>query len=244
MSGNGKQSCASCHQQRLAFTDGKARAVGSTGEMHPRGAMSLVNVIFSKALTWSNPAMTSLEEQALTPMFGDHPVELGVTPAFLKILRSDPVYARLFPQAFPEDSDPITILNVTRALASFERTILSARSPYDRYHYGGEDNAVSPAAKRGEIVFFSQPLACFTCHGGFNFSDSRFHHNIKTPTLRNVAVTAPYMHDGRYATLAEAVDHETADVHLSAQDRADLVAFLESLTDEELLRDPRFGSPW
>ena len=175
ISGNGTQSCATCHQQELAFTDGKGQAMGSTGQSHPRGAMSLVNVAYSAVLTWSNPNEHSLEHQALTPMFGDHPVELGLTGkggAFLDVLQSDPVYLNLFPSAFPGEKDPFTIANVTKALASFERTIISARSPYDRYHYGGDDQAISESAKRGEVLFFSEPLSCFRCHGGFNFSDA------------------------------------------------------------------------
>jgi cytochrome c peroxidase len=116
MSGNGTESCATCHRQALAFTDGKAQAVGSTGQLHPRGAMSLVNVAYSAALTWSNPNEHSPEHQALTPMFGDHPVELGLTgkgEAFLDVLRSDSLYRILFPAAFPAEQDPFTIQNVT-----------------------------------------------------------------------------------------------------------------------------------
>src|ERR1039458_5228619 len=86
------------------------------------------------------------------------------------MLRSDPTYRDLFGRAFPEAQERFTIANVTKAIACFERTIVSARSPWDRYHYGGDDSAVSDAAKRGEILFFSQPLSCFRCHGGFNLS--------------------------------------------------------------------------
>ena len=118
--------------------------------------------------------MKLLEEQALVPMFGEHPIELGLREGdgFLSTLRSDPEYRRLFAAAFPAEQDPFTIKDVTRALACFERSIVSARSPYDRYHYGGADSAVSESAKRGEILFFSQQIACFRCHGGFNFSDA------------------------------------------------------------------------
>ncbi len=129
MSGNGTQSCSSCHQQQLAVTDGKPRGVGSTGELHSRGAMSLVNVAYSSVLTWGNPNEHSLEHQALTPMFGDNPVELGLNgdgQDFLDVLRVDPTYGGLFPAAFPGEVDPFTIGNVTKSLASFERTIISA----------------------------------------------------------------------------------------------------------------------
>ncbi len=312
MSVNGKASCATCHQQELAFTDGRAVGIGATGEPHSRGAMSLVNVAYSAVLTWSNPRMKLLEEQALVPMFGEHPVELGLREGdgFVPMLRSDPRYRELFAKAFPAEGDPFSIKNVTRALACFERSIISARSPYDRYHYGGDDGAIPESAKRGEILFFSQPLSCFRCHGGFNFSDTtvwegragrevEFHNTglynlsgplsypapnvgiyeftesprdigkFKAPTLRNIAITRPYMHDGSIATLEGVLDHYAAGgrtiasganagaghdnpnkdsliggFQLSAQDRADLIAFLESLTDDAVLHDSRFANPW
>jgi cytochrome c peroxidase len=253
--------------------------------------MSLVNVAYSAVLTWSNPAITSLEQQALTPMFGENPIELGLRAGdgFLAMLRSDPKYRALFAQAFPADAEPFTIPNVTKAIASFERSIVSARSPYDRYHYGGDDSAVTESAKRGEILFFSRQLSCFRCHGGFTFSgntvserhavaEPEFHNNgvsaapglfeitkdpndigkFKAPTLRNIAVTAPYMHDGSIATLDGVISHYAAGgghnyanqdpliagFTLSSQDRIDLIAFLKSLTDEAVLHDSRFANPW
>ena len=297
MSANGKQSCATCHQQNLAFTDGRAVAIGTTGESHSRSAMSLVNVAYGGALTWSNPQLKKLEDQALVPMYGDHPVELGLREGdgFLATLRRDSKYQALFERAFPQDADRVTTANVTKALACFERTIISARSPYDRYHYDRDDSAISESAKRGEVLFFNQHLSCFRCHGGFNFSDAsvternagrtiEFHNTglynvyprpnvgiyehtksradlgkFKTPTLRNIAVTAPYMHDGSVPTLDAVLDHYSSGGRghdnpnkdpliggftLSVQDRADLIAFLTSLTDDALIHDPRFGSPW
>lgn len=312
MSANGKASCATCHKQELAFTDGRAVGVGATGELHSRSAMSLVNVAYSAVLTWSNPKLTELEDQALIPMYADHPVELGLREGdgFLAMLRADRRYRALFQRAFPGETDCFTVKNVTKALASFERSIISARAPYDRYHYGGDDSAVSEPAKRGEVLFFNQHLACFRCHGGFDFSDStisehtagreiEFHNTglynlagalsypapnvgiyeytkktsdvgkFKVPTLRNIAVTAPYMHDGSIATLEGVLDHYAAGgrtidsgpnagighnnpnkdpliggFELSSRDRADLIAFLNSLTDDAVLRDPRFANPW
>ncbi len=298
MSVNGKQSCASCHKQELAFTDGRATGLGTTGESHSRSAMSLVNVAWSGALTWSNPEMRSLEKQALVPMFGEHPVELGLREGdrFLPTIRADARYRVLFAGAFPGQSDPFTIDNVTKAIASFERSIVSARSPYDRYHYYREDDAISESAKRGEVQFFDVRLSCFRCHGGFNFTDStvaerapnrpvEFHNTglynpypapnvgifeftkvpadkgkFKAPTLRNIALTAPYMHDGSVPTLEAVLDHYSkgglnghdhpnkdpliGGFSLTQQNREDLIAFLKSLTDEELIRDPRFSNPW
>src|SRR5215469_7885763 len=177
MSVNGKESCGSCHRQELAFTDGRARAEGATGMPHPRSSMSLVNVAYVPYLTWANPNLTSLEDQALIPMLGEDPVELGLKgreQSYLDIVRNDPIYRRLFPPAFPNDSDPYTLTGVTRAIATFERTIISVRSPYDRYRWSGDLSAISDSAKRGEILFSSSERGgCFQCHGGWNFSSVR-----------------------------------------------------------------------
>lgn len=310
LSANGTQSCGSCHEQARAFTDGRPRAVGSTGQVHPRGSMSLVNVAYAQALTWANPRLTRLEDQALVPMYGEHPIELGLdrTDRWLDAIARDPVYARLQRAAFG-DGLPFTRDHVVAAIATFERAIVSARSPYDRYHFERDDTAIPESARRGEVLFHSRPLSCFTCHGGVHFSRAmgaarrpavtEFHNTglynlpgllsyprentgvfeitqdpsdvgkFKPPTLRNVAVTAPYMHDGSVATLEEAIDHYAAGgrtiasgVHagvgrdnpnrspavrgftLTPGQRADLVAFLRALTDEPLLRDPRFANPW
>jgi cytochrome c peroxidase len=295
---NGNESCATCHRQELAFTDGRAHAVGTTGQLHPRSSMSLVNVAYAPVLTWANPELDSLEAQALIPMLGETPVELGLKGRelrFLDILRNDPVYEKLFPVVFAGADDVYTLKNVTRAIAAFERSIVSMRSPYDRYRWGGDSAALSDTAKRGELLFFSSEHAgCFRCHGGWNFSAVRFEgrsdepqHNIffntgvstydppnrglyestkrtedigkfRPPTLRNIALTAPYIHDGSLATLEEVIDHYAAGgrfdhpnksrilktFHLTDSEKRDLVEFLRSLTDEELLRDPRWSDPW
>ena len=312
LSVNGKSSCGTCHKQELAFTDGKPVGEGATGEKHSRGAMSLVNIAYSAALTWSNPELRELEQQARTPMFGEHPVELGLREgdSLPTLLRADAKYREMFERAFPGTAaERFTVANVTKAIASFERSIISGRSPYDRYHYYREDDAISESAKRGETLFFNQHLSCFRCHGGFNFSgdsagegrrrEVEFHNTglynvpgklsypapnvgifeftkapgdvgkFKAPTLRNIAVTAPYMHDGSIPTLEGVLDHYAAGgrtiasgpgagvghdnpnkdsliggFELSSQDRQDLIAFLQSLTDEAVLHDPRFANPW
>jgi len=320
LSENGTQACATCHEQARAFTDGRPRAVGSTGEVHPRGSVSLVNIAYAASLTWGNPSMAQLEDQALVPMFGMHPVELGLThpgTALLARLNAEPRYGPLVERAFAP-GEKLSTERVAQALASFERTIISARSPYDRYHNERDDAAIPPAARRGETLFFSQPLSCFRCHGSFNFSGAvtfegpstgsgqgggrgevEYHNTglynlagafsypppntgiyeftkkladvgkFKAPTLRNIAVTAPYMHDGSVATLEDAIAHYAAGGRtvgdgslrgvghdnpnksptvrgftLTPEQRDDLLAFLRSLTDEALLHDPRFASPW
>jgi cytochrome c peroxidase len=303
MSVNGKASCGTCHRQELAFTDGRAHAEGTTGQLHPRSSMSLVNVAYVPLLTWANPTLDSLEDQALVPMLGEQPVELGLKGherQFLSALQVDPLYQRLFPKAFPGETDPYTLANVTKAIAAFERTIISMRSPYDRYRWSGDTSAISDSAKRGELLFFSSERGgCFRCHGGWNFSGSvRFEGSetadreddgshgffntgvtdyaapnrgiaehsgkpedigkFRPPSLRNIAVTAPYMHDGSLATLDAVIDHYAAGgrmnhpnksqilrpLRLSAAERADLVEFLKSLTDDALLHDPRWSDPW
>ena len=287
MSVNGTTACATCHRQELAFTDGRAHAQGATGQLHPRSSMSLLNVAQNRAFNWSDPTVHSLEQQALKPMFSTRPVELGLESGaadFLQLLRSDAVYAPLFRRAFPQQTDPYTIANVAAALAAFERTIVSDNSPYDRFH-NGDTHAISEAAKRGENLFFLDGgPSCFRCHSGSNFTDGQFHNTalynpyptpnigliehtgrppdagrFKTPTLRNIALTAPYMHDGSVATLEEVIDHYAAGgrahdnpnkdrlMHgfpMTPQNRADLVAFLESLTDDGMLHSPDLADPW
>ncbi|MCY1078144.1 di-heme enzyme [Archangium sp. miwbw1] len=307
LSANGTQSCASCHRQEYAFTDGRTTALGSTGEHHRRNSMSLANVAYAASLTWVNPVVPGLEAQALVPIFGEHPVELGLAgqeELLLQRLSGDARYPKLFAKAFPEQKQPVSVVSVVRAIAAFERTLLSGGSPYDRYSYRGERDALSVSAKRGMRLFFSERLKCFRCHQGFAFTDSVKHklmvfpeitfHNTNlynvdghgaypatdqglveftgkpedmgrylAPTLRNIAVTAPYMHDGSIATLSEVIDHYAAGGRasaqggalspiqsefvrgftLTAQEKQDLLTFLEALTDTEFLMEPRFSDP-
>lgn len=312
LSHNETMSCASCHEQALAFTDGKATTEGSTGHALPRNAMGLTNVAYLSVYTWANPKLADLEAQALVPIFADFPLELGTqqdTPAVLRRFADDPVYQDLFAAAFPADDDPFTVQRIVQAIASFERTLISGDAPYDRFVYGGDADAMSPAAQRGMALFFSERAECYHCHAGPNFStsfrsaateagppdfqnnglynldasgaypvgngglyeftgDPRDQGKFRVPGLRNIAVTAPYMHDGSIATLAEVIDHYAAGgshhpggplagdgrdnpnksplvrpFEISDEERADLLAFLESLTDPGFLSDPRFGPP-
>jgi len=307
---NGEMSCASCHEQARAFTDGKRHAVGATGEHHRRNSMGLANAAYAVSYTWANPLIETLEQQALVPMFSEEPIELGLANREQEIFRQlgrDPVYRDMMRQIGVAELDLAT---VTRALASFERSLVSFDSPYDRYRYGKDETAISEAAKRGEELFFSERLECFHCHGSITFSNATKHqksafweaglHNtglynidgkgaypardtgvlevtsdpkdmgkFRTPSLRNIAVTAPYFHDGSAATLEEALAHYEAGGRTIAQgpdqgvgsvspakdlliigftltreERADVVAFLRSLTDESFLTNPRFSDPW
>ncbi|MEM9555264.1 MAG: MbnH family di-heme enzyme [Acidobacteriota bacterium] len=312
LSGNGEQSCASCHRQELAFSDGEALARGSTGEIHPRNSMALVNVAFNASLTWAHPQLELLEDQIPTPMFGLHPIELGITgheDEVLDRIRRAGVYERLFRDAFPGVVDPVNWDTIVQALASFTRALVSADSAYDRFVYSGQADALSPSALRGMELFLSEEFECHHCHGGFNFSvasvhqttafDEKVFHNtglydlgdgaypygnqgafevthepddrgkFRPPTLRNVAVTAPYMHDGSIATLEEVIETYASGGRLiesgphagdgrrnplksgfvpgfpmTDDEKADLIAFLHALTDETFLTDPRFSDPF
>ena len=312
LSVNGTTSCAICHIQALAFTDGKPRAIGATGEIHPRGSMSLINVAYASRLTWANPLLEHLEDQALTPMFGDNPIEMGMggrETELTNLLRDDAVYKSALPRVFADDADPYSVLNAVRAIAAFVRSIVSFDSAYDRF-LADDATALDESSQRGMDLFFSERLECFHCHGGFNFTDSTTHENsrvdrvgfhntglynidasgayppdntglfdmtgkrrdmgrFRAPTLRNIAVTAPYMHDGSIATLEEVIAHyerggrliedgqNAGDggrspykseflrgFELTEEERSDLVAFLNALTDEEVLKNSELSDPY
>ncbi len=312
LSGNGTQSCASCHEQSLAFTDGKAFAEGSTGERHPRSSMSLTNVAYYSTLGWSNPLHRQLEQQIPTPMFGQDPVELGLAgqeKLLLDRLRATPLYGPLFEAAFGDAQDAFSVEAVVQALASFMRTMISSGSPYDRWVQGDRGD-FSEEAERGLELFTSEKFECFHCHGGFNLADSVNHadtvfeeqifHNtglynvdgagafpepnvglieftgqqadmgkFRAPSLRNVEVTAPYMHDGSIGTLNGVLAHygvagrtliggANAGVgsdnpwkspflvgfEMTEPEQEALIAFLHSLTDPDFLFREELSNPW
>jgi cytochrome c peroxidase len=299
LSGTGEMSCASCHEVEKSFTDGKVTPVGSTGQTVARNSPSLANVGYYATFTWFNPTLTTLEDQVVVPLFGENPVEMGVTgneETILGRFRADPATADAFAAAFPDDDDPVSFGNVAKAIASFERTLISGSSAYDRYQ-AGDAGAMSEAALRGFDLFFSERLECYHCHSGVNFTTSfrsaltqhaelDFHNTglynvggsgaypgespglfeftgnpadhgkMRVPSLRNVTLTAPYMHDGSIATLEEVIDMYAAGGRnvtagpnagdgrvspnksplvrgfpITPEERADVIAFLESLTD-------------
>jgi cytochrome c peroxidase len=174
LSGSGTMACASCHQQSLAFTDGKKTPMGSTGQQLARNSMPLGNVAYLNYLTWSNPLMNTIEEQMLVPMFGDAPIELGLSEsvdAVLTRFRNDSGYVARFKAAFPHEDDPFTIANLVSSIASFERTMISATSAYDRFR-GGDANAMSESAQRGLAAFRMEKLDCYHCHAEPTFTTS------------------------------------------------------------------------
>ncbi|HVR44266.1 MAG TPA: cytochrome c peroxidase [Thermoanaerobaculia bacterium] len=266
LSANGTQSCASCHQQSRAFTDGRPKAIGSTGQVHSRNAMTLTNVAYNVSFTWDDPRVRSLERQARVPLFNEHPIEMGMKGREREILarlRADVRYRTMFREAFPGERRPIGVANVVRAIATFERALVSGRSPWDRAAFDGEHDALSPEAWRGVEIFFSERAGCASCHAGFNFSGPVRHvgsvralpelvsngvtpGRFRVPTLRNVELTAPYMHDGSLAALEDVIARydDARGLGLDAAARADLAAFLRSLTDRAFVGDPRLSDPW
>jgi cytochrome c peroxidase len=279
LSGNGTYSCGSCHQQALAFTDGLAHALGSTGESHTRSTMSLANVAYNASFGWGD-RRSSLESQIEVPMHNDRPVEMGLKGREVEVLArfsKHPKDVERFREAFPGEESPVTLPNIIKAIASFERVLLSADSPFDRYLFNDDGSGMSPAARRGVALFFSDRLRCSECHSSVNFSgptmfagtmppdpEAFFHDTgvsaqpakFRAPTLRNIAVTAPYMHDGSMATLRDVVEHyarggrqrhEKSDrvngFPITPSETDDLIAFLRSLTDEKFLTNPAFGDP-
>jgi len=277
LSATGATSCASCHDPARAYTDGLARARGALGDELPRSAMSLANVGYNASYGWTDRTVKTLEAQMRQPLFNSHPVEMGVEGREAEVtatLSSDEYYRQAFARAFPAESAPVQIANVVRAIAAFERTLLSGGSPFDRYVYRGEHDALDAEAKRGLALFYSSRLGCANCHGGFNFTGSwrdRDHPRappafardtvggplLRVPTLRNIALTAPYMHDGRDATLEDVVAqyeregrklqrsnqptpssssrHTLTAFTLNPGERHDLIAFLNALTDESFV---------
>lgn len=298
LSGNGSYACATCHQQAFAFTDGLARAVGSTGAEHRRSTMTLTNVAYNLTYGWADSGLRTLEAQMLVPMFNEHPIEMGIKgkeDVIVSRFAGDRKTSAAFARAFPGERSPVTLPNIVKAIASFERTLVSADSPFDRYLYRDDKTAMTASALRGKDLFFSKALRCSECHASFNLSGPvtferatpvmpLFHNTglydvngrgaypqddrglfdrtkqpadmgrFRAPTLRNIAVTAPYMHDGSIETLDAAIDHyarggvksplqsrRVTGFPLTAGERTDLVAFLESLTDRSFLTNPAFG---
>lgn len=309
------QSCSSCHLQRLGFSDGKRTPMGSTGQQLSRNSPGLANVAYLATLTWANPSLRDLEDQLPVPILGDNPIELGVSDGaraeVLARFDADHNYRKLFNAAFPDSPSGATIDKIVFALASFCRTLTSARSPYDRF-IEGDKAALSDSQRRGLGLIGGERMECFHCHSGTNLTVS--YHDAKTtedtarypffndglynldgegaypagnqglyevtfdpadrglfrpPSLRNVALTAPYMHDGSIADLRGVLAHYSAGgtvtesgpfagdgrinplksglirgFKLTQQETEDVLAFFESLTDDELVTNPAHSNPF
>jgi cytochrome c peroxidase len=312
LSGNGTFACASCHFQNLAFTDGKALPIGSTGEQTLRSSQGLANVAYHPYYTWANFSLVTIERQNLNPLQGENPVEMGMNdqtqPIILQRIADDAEYQAAFHQVFAQDKNPVSLGNLIKALSTFQRGMISANSKYDQYLL--KQIALTESEERGRVLFFSDKAQCSQCHGSYNFNDqvrdvssqevnTPFHNTglynvdgkggfpdgnrgifelsgkpadmgmFRAPSLRNVEVTAPYMHDGSMANLEQVLDFYAAHgrvikeganqgdgrknplkdkrvdkINLNVQNKADLIAFLNTLTDQEFLSTPRFSNPF
>jgi cytochrome c peroxidase len=299
LSGDNSMSCASCHQQNKAFTDGSAFSAGIDGQKGEVSSMSLVNLLWAEHFTWNGNKQT-LEAQSVEPV--KNPIELH--DDFENVIQKleDAGYNKLFQEAF--EANQITEDLVGKALAQFQRSLISSNSKYDQYLRGEYEPTSSE--RRGEQLFFTHPIPgqlrggnCGDCHLGPLTSGAidgfqGFHNNgldsdenleeglqavtgdaadkgrFKTPSLRNIALTAPYMHDGRFETLREVIEHYDNGIHqsstldvliieggnenqapgerpqlfLTEKEKEDILAFLQMLTDEKFINNPQFSNPF
>jgi len=278
LSADNSMSCASCHSQTHAFSDSSRYSTGISGQQGNRQAMAIFNLAWESTFFWDGRS-PSLEKQAHDPVV--NPIEMNAHwPEVVQKLQRDPIYPSLFKKAF--GTSVIDSNLVTKALAQFERSIVSFNSRYDKYVFENDTTAWSAAEKRGALIF--ENSACFHCHSGYLLTDNAFRNNglpfdpsdpglggvtgkaedmgkFKVTSLRNIAYTAPYMHDGRFKTLEEVVEHYNSGIPfgianldpfllgpsnglgLSTQQKADLVAFLKTMSDESLLKNPAYAKP-
>lgn len=289
VSSDSTMSCASCHAPQLSFTDGTAFSTGVAGGRTSRSSMPLLNLAFNPNGFFWDGRSPSLEEQALHPVMDE--VELNEDwDNVVRKFRRHPEYPQRFRRAFGiEKRSEITADLAVKAIAQFERILISSDSRFDRVVQRNE-GWLTDSEQRGKDLFYVEPTSldhpgCSHCHGGVHFTDFSFRNNgldsvatlndfpdkglgvvtgrafdngrFKVPSLRNVAITAPYMHDGRFATLAEVLDHYRSGGHgvenedtniipftLSENQKQDLIAFLHTLTDTTFIRNPDFANPF
>lgn len=279
LSGDSTQSCSSCHIQQFAFGDNSRFSIGVDKMMGNRNSMPIINSGWYNKLFWDGRA-NSLEEQALDPV--KNPIEMhGSWEVAIKRINESDIYPEFFDKAF--SSKKISKELVVKAIAQFGRTLISDNSKYDKALRG--ETSFSEAELRGLNLFFTEKADCFHCHGNILFSDASFHNSgldkfpndygleyrtkyqrdrgkFKTPTLRNLAFTAPYMHDGRFSTLEEVIDFysegvknsptidplmkyvEKGGVQLNEKEKSDLLAFLMTLTDSTFVNNPAYSNPF
>lgn len=264
-------SCASCHNPAKAFSDEVAFSKGVAGRLGTRNSPTLTNVAYLPYFTREGGVPT-LEMQTLVPIQEHNEFDFNIV-LIGERLRRNPKYVQMAKEAYNREPDPFVI---ARALANFERSLISGNSAYDKYTYQNNPAALSEKERKGMALFFSEKTQCSKCHSGFNFSNNTFENNglydnytdsgrkrltnlsvdfalFKVPTLRNVGVTAPYMHDGSLTTLEAVVEHYNTGgknnpqkskliqpLNLTDDDKEQLVAFLKSLTDYAFITNPKF----
>lgn len=266
LSADGTVACATCHAPDKGFSDGRPTSTGIKGQVGGRNAPVTINRLFSQDQFWDGRS-PSLEDQALGPV--QNPIEMGHTlPAMVATLDKMQGYKEQFKKAF---GTGVTKEGVAKAIASFERTLVCGNSAFDRFE-AGDKKALSPSAQRGLTLFQGKKANCVACHTGFNFTDESYHNlgvgmgkkdpdlgrfkitkkesdtgAFKTPTLRNIAASAPYMHDGSEKTLEAVIDFydkggitnpnlskEIKPLKLTAREKGDLTAFMKSLSCPDL----------
>lgn len=255
-------SCKTCHLPELAFADGEVKSIGIEGRTGIRNSPSLVNIAYQELLFWDGGALT-LENQVFAPLQDHNEMDVHLDTVLVR-LNTHAGYRDAFDEAFQEEA---TLRSLTQALAAFQRTIRSGGSRYDRY-VAGDEEALNDAQKRG-LELFQDKAGCVDCHSGTLFTNQAFENNgllvanadsgrarvtldeadygkFRVPSLRNVALTPPYMHDGRMASLEDVIAHYNhggfasarnrneaiVPLKLSDSEQADLVAFLQALTDD------------
>ena len=275
LSSDSTVSCASCHQQAFAFADTLPISFGVEQRLGTQNAPSLTNIAYAPSLTRAGGVPT-LEMQVLVPIQETHELDFNIVLAGRRLAK-DSAYTALSLAAYNRTPDPFVI---TRSLAAFERTLLSNNSPYDQYYYHNNKRALTKAAKRGMQLFMSERTRCSTCHTPPHFSNFAFENNglyevyadsgkmrltnkeadramFKVPSVRNIGVTAPYMHNGSVATLEAVITHYNEGgkahkhknkaiqaLHLTTREQKDLIAFLEALTDEHFLSNEALANPY
>jgi len=281
LSADNSLSCGGCHFAENGFSDPRQFSPGIDNISGDRNAMAIINLAFQQRFFWDGRKL-EMETQALEPI--PNPIEMHQSwgDAVAKI-QADTLYPPLFRKAF--GTEKVTVDRIVKAIAQFERTMISSNSKFDRFLQGQEP--LTPSELRGYDLFNSEAGDCFHCHGdissGFQFSDGLFHNNgldsvftdlglfnitglesdkgkFKSTTLRNIEYTAPYMHDGRFSTLEEVIDHYDMGGHPSAtldpnmkavgvgrnwtsQQKEDLVNFLKALSDPSFISNPAFSNP-
>ena len=272
LSRTGEVACVSCHHPEHAFSDPNAVSTGVEGRTGARNASALVNQAWGRSFFWDGRA-TTLEEQAGKPIENPDEMDLPLDEAAARVA-ADPRYVDEFEAAYQGRA---TADSLRKAIASFVRVLVSSNSPYDR-HLRGDDRDFGEDAQRGEAIFMSEKGGCFHCHPAGPLTNEGYFNNglfldggdvgrrgitgrtgdlgkFKVPTLRNIAATAPYMHDGSLATLDDVLDHYARGgnggsftdptimpLSLTDTERQDLLAFLRALTDPAFLADPRWAA--
>lgn len=265
-------SCGSCHFQAHAFSDNKALSTGIYGRTGFRNSPPLFNLAWHNKF-FKDGGVPTLELQVLAPIEDENEMNFNVPDALAR-LSQNPTYQHLAKIAYGRDFDAFVL---TRSIAAYERTLVSGNSAYDKYQFQGDNNALTDQEKRGLTLFNSARTQCSSCHSGFDFSDYEFYNiglyttyadtgrmritlnpadngRFKTPSLRNIELTAPYMHDGSLATLEDVIEHfnsggmghpnqdsRVKPLNLTESEQADLIAFLKSLTDESFINNTKFA---